>query len=137
MRVVYVRMPPQPDWSPRGLIVRFAGAAAGLFLASRIDPGIDVPDWQSLVAGVAVLGIVNMVVRPIAALFSFCLILLTFGLFLIVINAGMLALTAWASGEIGLGLRVDDFWSAVFGALIISITSMVVSAVAGRPARHR
>lgn len=123
-----------PNLSPRGIVIRLLGTAVGLWLASVLIPGIEVDDWQSLVAGTAVLSIVNMLVRPLAATLSCCLILLTFGLFLVVINAGMLALTAWMAGQLDLNLRVDGFWSALGGAVVISIASLIVTALT-RPIR--
>ena len=67
--------------------------------------------------------------RPLAFLASACVIVLTLGLFIVVINALMLALTAWLAGLLGLGFRVDGFWSALFGALIVALLSLLVSSV--------
>ena len=67
--------------------------------------------------------------RPFAFLASCCLIILTFGLFIVVINAAMLGLTAWISGQLDLSFHVDDFGSAVFGALIISFVSFLAYTV--------
>ena len=76
-------------------------------------------------------GIINAVVRPFAFVLGACFIILTFGLFLFVINAGMLLLTSYLAGELGLGFNVDGFWSAVFGSLIISVVSAFVASALG------
>ena len=67
-----------------------------------------------------------------AAFVSCFLIVVTFGLFLLVLNAAMLALAAWLAGGLGMNFRVDGFWAAVFGALVISIVSMAASLFAPR-----
>lgn len=119
------------------LLLRFAINATGLFLASAIVPGIEIGDWQSLLAGTAIFAIVNMLVRPVALLLTFCLVLVTFGLFVIVVNAAMLGATAWAAGQLGLNFTVDGFWSAVFGALIISAVSFIATFVLSPPVIRR
>ncbi len=83
-------------------------------------------------AGTAIFAIVNMLLKPVAALFSACLIVLTFGLFAIVINAAMLMVSAWAAGRLGLNFHVDGFWPAVPGSLIISVVSLMATMVTGR-----
>ena len=70
-----------------------------------------------------VFGLVNAVVRPVVKLLSLPFILLTLGLLIFVINALMLMLTGWLSEQLGLGFSVDGFWTAVVGALIISLVS--------------
>jgi putative membrane protein len=70
-----------------------------------------------------VFGLVNAVVRPIVKLLSLPFILLTLGLLIFVINALMLMLTSWLSGQLGLGFHVDGFGTALVGALIITIVS--------------
>ena len=122
------------QWSPQMLVLRLMINASGLLLASALVPGIHVDDWQALVAGSAIFAIVNMLLRPIAYLLSFCLIVATFGFFVLIVNAALLATTAWAAGQLGLNFAVDGFWAAFFGALIISIVSLVAS-IAVRPIR--
>jgi len=75
-----------------------------------------------------IFGVLNAIVKPIFALVTIPLLLLTLGLFLIVINACMLLLTSWLSGKVGLGWHVDDFWTAVLGSIIVSIVSFVLNA---------
>jgi putative membrane protein len=114
------------------MLLRAAVSAIGLWVASEIVPGIHIGDWQSLVAGTAIFAIVNALIRPLATFATFCLVIVTFGVFLLVINAAMLGLTAWVSGQLGLNFTVDGFWSAVVGAIVISLVSFVATLIAGQ-----
>ncbi len=76
-----------------------------------------------------IFGVVNAVVEPIVKLLSLPLILLTLGLFLLVINAAMLLLTGWLSEQFRLGFSVDGFWTAVLGGLVITIATWLLEAV--------
>ena len=114
-------------WAPSALTARFIINLAGVFIAEAIVPGFEIGDWQSLVAGTAILAIVNILLKPVAAMFSFCLIVLTFGLFVLVINTALLGATAWVAGQLDFAFSLDGFWSAFFSALIISIVSLVAS----------
>ena len=130
MRMVVIggpreRRPP----SLQDLLLRLVVNAVGLWLAAILVPGIQIDDVPSLVAATALFALVNTLVRPLAFLASACVIVLTFGLFIVVINALMLALTAWIAGQLGLGFRVDGFASAIFGALIVAMLSLLVSSV--------
>ncbi|MQC18524.1 MAG: phage holin family protein [Chloroflexi bacterium] len=123
-------------WAPSTLVARFVINLAGVFVAEQVVPGFTISDWQSLVAGTAILAIVNILLRPLATFFSFCLIVLTFGLFVLVINTALLGATAWVAGQFDLGFHLDGFWSAFFSALIISLVSLVASTfVRGRGRR--
>ena len=134
---VFVRFDQRGDpWPPRTLLLRFLVNLAALFVADAIVPGIHIGDWQSLLAGTAIFAIVNLLLRPLATLVSFCLIVLTFGLFVLVINGVLLMVTAWAAGQLGLAFTVDGFWSAFLGALVISIVSMI-GTMAVRTETHR
>ena len=126
------RMSPSPDSSLAAMLMRAAVNAVGLWLASAIVPGIEIGDWQSLVAGTAIFAIVNAVLRPLATFATFCLVIVTFGLFVLVINAAMLGVTAWIAARLGLNFIVDGFWSAVFGAIVISLVSFVATIFVGR-----
>jgi putative membrane protein len=85
-----------------------------------------------LVVG-AIFGVVTSVVRPIVNLLSLPLIILTLGLMLIVTNALMLLLTSTVADSFGLEFHVDGFWTAVLGAIVISIVSMVVESLLPDP----
>ena len=128
MRMTVIRFGGPSRWTLRGMLFRLAVNAAGLWLAAALVPGIEIDDWQSLLAATALFAIVNAIVRPFAYLFGFCLIVLTFGLFIIVVNTAMLGLTAWIAGQLDLNFDVDGFWSALFGSLIISSVSFLAYA---------
>lgn len=119
------------------LLLRLLASAAATAVAVWLVPGITltadtVQDQVLTLLGVAViLGLVNAVVKPFAAALGTCLIVLTFGLFLLVINALMLMLTSWVAGQVGLGFMVDGFWAALLGSLVISLVSAVAGAVLG------
>jgi len=81
-----------------------------------------------LVVGL-VFGVIDSVVAPVVKLLSLPFILLTLGLLLFVINALMLMLTGWVADQLDLGFRVDGFWTAVLGAIIITIATWVLEAV--------
>ena len=124
---VFYRYDQRDPWAPSALIARFVINLAGVFVAEAIVPGFEIGDWQSLVAGTAILAIVNILLKPLATFFSFCLIILTFGLFVLVLNTALLGATAWVAGQLDLAFSLDGFWSAFFSALIISIVSLVSS----------
>ena len=127
-RGVFVRFPEQGDpWAPRTLLLRFVVNLAGLYLADLIVPGIHIADAPSLVAGTAIFAIVNLLLRPLATFVSCCLIVGTFGLFVLVINGALLLVAAWVARQLGLGFTVDGFWAAFFGVLVISIVSFIAT----------
>jgi putative membrane protein len=82
--------------------------------------------------GVALIfGAITSFVKPILTILSIPFILLTLGLFLLVINAGMLMLTGWLADKFDLGFHVEGFWTAVGGAIVITVTTWVVDALIG------
>ncbi len=81
-----------------------------------------------LVVGL-VFGVIDSVVAPVVKLLSLPFILLTLGLLLFVINALMLMLTGWVAEQLGLGFQVDGFWTALLGAIVITIASWILEAV--------
>ena len=105
--------------------------AIGLWIASAVVPGIEVKGTWTLLGAALLLGIVNAVVRPIVVVLTLPITLLTLGLFLLVVNAGMLALVASLFEE----FHVAGFWSAVFGALVVSLTGWVASWLIGSRGR--
>ena len=78
-----------------------------------------------------ILGVVTSFVKPILTILSIPLIVITLGLFLVVINAGMLKLTSWIAGQLGLGFHVDGFWPAVGGAIVITLVTWIVDGLIG------
>ena len=75
-----------------------------------------------------ILGIVSSLVKPIVTFFSIPFIILTLGLFLLVINALMLMFTTWIAGLVGIGFHVDGFWAAVLGSIVITIVNWAIDA---------
>jgi putative membrane protein len=70
-----------------------------------------------------IMGSVNAVVRPVITLLSLPFVILTLGLFLFLVNAAMLQFTDWLAGLFGLGFHVDGFWTAIGGAIVITIVT--------------
>lgn len=83
-----------------------------------------------------IFGLVNALIKPVVAFFSLPLYLLTLGLFTLVVNALMLMLTGWFTSFTNWGLEVDGFWTAVWGAIIISVVSWFLSLFTPRRRRE-
>lgn len=115
------------------MVMRFLFSAAALAFATWVIPGISMTSTepqQTLLGFLAVaiiFGIVNSLVKPLFAIATAPLLLLTLGVFLLVINALMLWLTSWVADQLHLGWRVDGFWSAFFGAAIVSVVSFILN----------
>src|SRR5690349_20874406 len=110
-----------------GFLLRVAIVALGLWLATYLLPGLYFNSPGTLLAAALLLGIVNAIVRPIAVVLTLPLTLLTLGLFLLVINAAMLGLVALLLS----GFSISGFWTAVGGALIVSLTGWLGSGLIG------
>jgi len=106
--------------------------ALGLWLASRWVSGVSIDGDATLVLAALLLGFVNAIVRPIVVLLTLPITLLTLGLFLWVVNAGMFALVAWLLP----GFHVADLGAALFGSAIVSVTGWVGSAFIGPKGRY-
>ncbi len=119
----------QKSISLSGLLVRWAVLALGVTLATRLVDGITCDDGETLVVVVMLLSLFNAVLKPLLLLFTLPFILLTLGLGVLVINA---LLFLWV-GHLVKGFHVAGFWPALWGALIVSVTNMVVSAMVRRP----
>src|SRR5215203_2141840 len=113
------------------LVLHWLVTAAALVITAWLMPGIHVvgqDGWLVVLVMAAVLGLVNAIVRPVLTLLSCGLVVLTLGLFLFVINAASLALASWISVNwFGAGFYIDGFWSALFGSIVVSIVSGVLS----------
>ena len=114
-----------------GFFLRCAIVALGLWLATKMLPGLKFDTAGTLLAAALLLGIVNAVIRPIAIVLTLPLTLVTLGLFLIVINAGMLGLVALLLS----GFTISSFWTAVGCALVVSVTSWLASGLIGNNGR--
>jgi putative membrane protein len=116
-------------------LVRVVVNALALAAATWLLAGIRLTDPDparqalTLVLVAAVFGVVNAVVRPVVKLLSLPLIILTLGLMVLVVNALMLLLTGWLSEQLGLGFSVDGFWTAVLGALVVTVATWVLELV--------
>jgi putative membrane protein len=109
------------------LVIRWVVSALALFAAAMVVPGIHVErnSWTLFAVMAIILGLVNAIVRPLLKLLSCPLVILTLGLFLLVING----LTLWLASYIAVnwfhvGFYVRGFWAAFWGALVVSIVSM-------------
>jgi putative membrane protein len=108
------------------LLVRWAALALSFWVSTALIPGIDVKGGFTTYLWVALLfGLLNATLGSLLKLLTFPAVLLTLGLFLVVVNASMLMLVARWSDK----LDVDTFWTAIFAALIISVITRVVSSV--------
>jgi len=107
----------------RGILIRWLILTAAIMFASYVIDGIQVKDFFSALFAAAALGILNAFFRPILILLTLPINILSLGLFTFIINAMLLKM---ASGIIS-GFHVYGFWSAVFGSLLISIVSWILS----------
>lgn len=118
------------------LLVRWVINAIALWVAVLLVPGIHAPDSVATLAATALIfGLVNALIRPVFKLLTCPLILLTLGLFTLVINALMLWLTSWIAGLFDLGFTVSGFLPAFLGAIVVSIVSVVLSEFVKRERR--
>ena len=110
-----------------GFLLRAAISGLGLWVASEIMQDLRFDSTSQLVVAALLLGVVNAVIRPLAFILTLPLTILTLGLFLLVLNAGMVALVAWLVP----GFHVSGFWTAVGAALIVSLVSWAASSAIG------
>ena len=116
------------------LIIKWVLMAIIIGIVAAIAPGITVHGGFGTLLWIALIfGLVNVVVGPILRLVSLPLIVLTLGLFLLVVNAALLGITAWLSSR----LDVDGFWPAVLGGLLISIFSWAADQLLMTPEERR
>ncbi len=115
----------------RGFLIRSLLTMVAVLATAHIIPGISVDGWLSALGAAIVLGILNAILRPLLLLLSLPFIIITFGLFVFVINALLLGLASWLVP----GFHVAGFWSAVFGSLVISIISGILNFLVGGSGR--
>ena len=116
----------------QGILVRTLIIALGLGLANAIVPGVVINGTLTLIVAALLLGLVNAIIRPLVLLLTLPITILTLGLFLFIINAGMFELVA---------AMLDDFsvaglGSALIGAIIVSVTSILASWFIGPKGRY-
>ncbi len=110
--------------------IRWFINAVALYVAVLIVPGIYFGgEWADLLWLALIFGLLNALVRPLLKLLTLPLIILTLGLFTLLINAGMLMLTSSVAQYFDLDFSVDGFWAALLGGLVISLISVVMSMI--------
>jgi putative membrane protein len=110
------------------VLLRLLITSVALWVAVRFVPGVSYDGTPLVLLGVAlVFGVVNTIVKPIVTLFSLPAVVLTLGVFLLVINALMLWFTGWLSTTLGLGFHVEGFRAAFLGAVVVGIVAWALS----------
>ena len=108
-------------------IVQALVTMAGLWLSAQVVPGVDFTNTGSLIAAAIILGVVNAIVRPIMVVLTFPITVVTLGLFLLVVNAAMIGLTAMFLG----GFVVDGLWAGIGAAIVTGVVSWLAGAFIG------
>ena len=118
---------------PRSLLIRWVSNIVALFVAAWLLSGVGYGDegW-TLVVAAAVFTLVNAWVKPVITVLSIPFIVVTLGIFLFLINIGMLYLTAWIVS----GFDIDGFWSGAAAAIVVSLVNWLLSALLPDPARR-
>ena len=106
-----------------GFLIRLLIVAFSLWLASELVPGIEVHGLETLLGAALLLGIVNAIVRPLLLILTLPITVLSLGLFLLVINAAMLGLVAWAFDN----FSIASFGAALLGSIVVSLTAWLAS----------
>jgi putative membrane protein len=120
------------------LIIRLIINALALWLATRLVDGISFDGQIAFLFVVAlVFGAVNTIVKPILMVLTFPFLIVTLGLFLLVLNAAMLWLTGAISDAAGLGFHVSSFKAAFIGGLVVSVVSFVLSLMVGGDSKKK
>ena len=114
------------------LLLRWLLNTIALFVVANVVPGFHYESLTYLAIAALILGLLNAIVRPILVLLTLPLTIVTLGLFLIVLNAIMLELTAW----IAPGFRIDNFVAAIIGAVVLAIISWITNRIGEKPERR-
>ena len=104
-----------------GFIVQAVVTAIGLWASAKLVPGVEFTSTGSLIAAAIILGVVNAFVRPLMVILTLPLTIVTFGLFLLVVNAAMIGLTAMFLG----GFVVDGLWAGIGAAIVTGVVSWI------------
>jgi len=115
-----------------GVLLRMAIVALGLYIASRIVPGIVIDDYKTLALAALCLAVVNAVVRPVIVLLTLPFTIITLGLFLFIINAGLF----YGVAKFMPGFHVSGFTAALLGSIVVGVTSFIGNAFIGRRGRY-
>ena len=115
-----------------GIVLRTLITGLGIWLATYLVPGVSATSTGALIWAAIALGLINAFVRPVLVLLTLPFTILTLGLFLLLLNAAMLNLAGWFVD----GFGVVGFWSAVFGAIVVSLVSGLCSNFIGPKGRY-
>lgn len=126
------------------LFIRAVGTAVALWVVTLFIDGVNIATPQTVLAGdgsydrvlvflgvAAVIVLLNMLVRPVLQVIGLPITLLTLGLFALVINAAVFLLAEWVSQALGMGLTIDTFWNAFWGAIIMAIVNWMLGPLTG------
>lgn len=113
------------------LLLRWLVMAIGVMLAARLVPGISYNNGGTLLVVVLLLSFCNAVLRPVLLLFTLPFIIVSLGLGVLLVNAGLF----YVVGSLVDGFKVDSFWSALGGSLIVSVTNLVLNFALGNSRR--
>ena len=116
-----------------GFLLRTAITAVGLWLAAALVPGIVIQGPGTLVLAALIMGLINGLIRPFVIFFTLPITIVTFGLFLLVVNAALFGLTAALLG----GFEVSGFFAALFGWFIVSLVSALATWYIGPAGRYQ
>jgi len=125
------------------MLIRFLASAVAISVATYLVPGVSLTAGSTqakviaMLCVAAIFGVVNAVIKPLFELVTAPLILITMGLFLLVINTVLMLLTSWVAGQFHLGWHVAGWGPAFWGALIVSIVSFVLHAFFGSKGKGR
>ena len=106
------------------LLLRWLLAGCALLMVAYLYPGVQIQSYASALWAAAIIGLFNVLLRPVLVLLTLPVTLITLGLFLFVINA----LLFWAAASLLSGFGVDGFWAALLGSLIYSALMLIVNA---------
>jgi putative membrane protein len=122
------RKEPSGAGKAAAFVVRWLITAVAVWVAAELIGGITLEGWGSTLAVALILGLLNAYLKPLMVFGSLPALVLTLGFFLILINTALLALTAWIAGKFdSITFAIDGFWSAFWGAVIISLVSFLLT----------
>ena len=108
-------------------LLRFITNAIALYAAAQLISGIHLVGWDAILLTTVIFGFVNAFIKSLVLIITCLIQIITLGLFTLVINAGMLYLTAWFAQKLKLAFSVDNFLSVCLGAFIVSVVSFILS----------
>lgn len=111
------------------LVIAWLVNAVALWVADWLFDGVTTDGWAALLLAAAVLGVLSVILKPVLVLFSLPLIVLTLGLFLLLINIAVLGLTDWISGD---GFDINGFWTYVGTVIVVWLVNTVLGLVTDR-----